>query len=59
MYNQDTIPSQLGPITTIPAPLGAMSDSANRSSAPNAGSGLGLKLVIAAMGVALLAYLTR
>lgn len=59
MQNQDTIPSQLGPINTIPAPLGPMSDNAGHTSAPDAGSGLGLKLVVAAIGVALLAYLIR
>lgn len=59
MHNQDTIPSQLGPINTIPAPLSPMLDQADPSSAPGAGSGLGLKLALAAMGIALLAYLIR
>ncbi len=59
MDNQNTIPSQLGPVNTIPAPLSSMLDRSVPSSEPDAGSGLGLKLVLAAMSVALLAYLIR
>lgn len=59
MDNQNTIPSQLGPINTIPAPLSSMLDRSGPSSAPDAGKGLGLKLALAAIGVALLAYLIR
>ena len=59
MDNQDTIPSQLGPVNTIPAPLISMLDQSGPSSAPVAASGMGLKLVLAAMAVALLAYLIR
>jgi|GEM_PF-1614520 len=59
MDHQNTIPSQLGPIDTIPAPLSSMLDRSGPSSAPDAGSGLGLKLVLAAMAVAGLVYLIR
>jgi hypothetical protein len=59
MDNQNTIPSQLGPVNTIPAPLSSMIDRSVPSSAPDSGSGLGLKLALAAIGVALLAYLIR
>lgn len=59
MDNENTIPSQLGPVNTIPAPLSAMTDRDGYSPAPDAGSGLGLKLAIATIGVALLAYLIR
>ncbi len=59
MDNQNTIPSQLGTVNTIPAPLSAMLDRSNPSSASDAGSGLGLKLVLAAVAVAFLFYLIR
>ena len=59
MDNQDTIPSQLGPVNTIPAPLTPMLDRPDPSSAPDVGSGLGLKLAFAVVGVGLLVYLVR
>jgi len=59
MDNHNTIPSELGPVNTIPAPLSSMQDRSGQTSTPEAGSGLGLKLLFAALGVALLAYLFR
>ena len=59
MDNEKTIPSQLGPINTIPAPLSSMLDRSGPSSATDEGSGLGLKLLLAATALAFLAYLIR
>lgn len=57
MDNQSTIPSQLGPVQTIPAPLTSASGRSEPESGSAEGSGLMIKLVFAALAVALLAYL--
>lgn len=57
MDNDTTIPSQLGPANTIPAPLVSAAGRSGRAVEPDAGAGLGLKLALAAMVIALLVYL--
>ena len=59
MDHENTIPSQLGPVSTIPAPLGSVSGRLGPTPAPDAVSGIGLKLVLAAAAAGLLIYLIR
>jgi hypothetical protein len=57
MDNESTIPSQLGPVHTIPAPLAASSGRADAQAEAHEGSGWLFKLVVAALAVGLLIYL--
>ncbi len=57
MDNDTTIPSQLGPANTIPAPLVSATGRNARAVNADAGPGLGLKLALAAVVIALLVYL--
>jgi hypothetical protein len=57
MDNESTIPSQLGPVHTIPAPLISSSGRDDAQSEGNDGFGLMTKLVIAALAIALMVFL--
>jgi hypothetical protein len=59
MDNENTIPSQLGPVNTVPAPLGSMSGRLDPMPAADAGMGFGLKLFLVALATGLLVYLIR
>jgi len=57
MDHENTIPSQLGPVNTIPAPLAAMTGRIEPLSESGASMGVGLKLMLLVLAAALLAYL--
>ncbi|MEO8542682.1 MAG: hypothetical protein ABI434_03825 [Burkholderiaceae bacterium] len=57
MEHENTIPSQLGPVNTIPAPLGAIVGHTAPATEADAGSGLWFKLIMVALAVALIVYL--
>jgi hypothetical protein len=57
MDNESTIPSQLGPVHTIPAPLASSSGRADAQPEGHEGSGWLFKLVVAALAIGLLIYL--
>jgi hypothetical protein len=57
MDNESTIPSQLGPVHTIPAPLISSSGRDDAQPEGNGGFGLMTKLVFAALAIALLVYM--
>lgn len=59
MDNENTIPSQLGPVNTIPAPLGTMPGRLDPMPASDPGMGFGLKLFLLALAAGLLVYLMR
>lgn len=59
MDNENTIPSQLGPVNTIPAPLGSISGRLDPMPVPGTGIGFGLKSLLVALAAALLVYLIR
>jgi hypothetical protein len=59
MHHENTIPSQLGPVDTIPSTLGPSSGSLPRRDTAPGGSGTVVKLLLLVAAVTLVAYLTR
>jgi len=57
MDNENTIPSQLGPVNTIPAPLVSLPDPAAQSAGTDAGAGWVFKLVLGVLAIVLVLYL--
>ena len=59
MHNENTIPSQLGPVDTIPSTLGPVSGSSSRRARAPSNSGTVVKLLVLVVAVGFVAYLTR
>jgi len=59
MDNENTIPSQLSPVTTIPAVLGTAAPGAPAAGEGSGLAGLALKLLLLAAAVGLTLYFSR
>ncbi len=59
MDHENTIPSQLGPVTTIPAALGSSSRPASLEAESTGLGGLIVKLLLLAVTVGLALYFAR
>ena len=59
MQNENTIPSQLGHVDTIPSALGPVSGPSKRRKTTSSSSGTAVKMLLLIAAVMVVAYLTR